>query len=114
MLRVSLRSLLLGLKQEGKRLAAYGAAAKGSILLNYIGIGREILDFVADRSPHKQGYLMPGVHLPIYPPSKLMEEMPDYVLLLSWNFVDEILEQQVDYQKQGGKFILPVPEPKII
>ena len=113
-LRVSLRSLLLGLKQEGKRLAAYGAAAKGSILLNYIGIGREILDFVADRSPHKQGYLMPGVHLPIYPPSKLMEEMPDYVLLLSWNFVDEILEQQVDYQKQGGKFILPVPEPKII
>ena len=112
-LKEELRSLLGGLKQQGKRLAAYGAAAKGSTLLNYFGIGRETLDFVVDRSPHKQGRFMPGVHIPIRAPERLLEEMPDEVLLLTWNFADEILEQQKTYRKLGGRFIIPVPEVKV-
>jgi hypothetical protein len=112
-LKSSLKSMLKGLKQRGDRIAAYGAAAKGSTLLNYAGIGPETLDFVVDRSPHKQGRFMPGVHLPIYAPEHLLEAMPEHVLLLTWNFADEILEQQAAYRKLGGRFIIPVPELKV-
>jgi SAM-dependent methyltransferase len=112
--RDELRRVLHDLKSKGKRLAAYGAAAKGSTLLNYAGIGTETLDFVVDRSPHKQGKFMPGVHLPIRPPSVLMEEQPDYVLLLTWNFKDEILAQQEGFRRAGGKFILPLPSVSIV
>jgi SAM-dependent methyltransferase len=113
-LKNSLRSLLHDLKESGNRLAAYGAAAKGSTLLNYFGIGRETFDFVVDRSTYKQGLYMPGVHLPIYHPDKLLEDKPDYVLLLTWNFAEEIMEQQAEYLRRGGHFIIPIPQVKVV
>ena len=113
-LRHDLRALLGGLKRDGKRLAAYGAAAKGSTLLNYCGIGRETLDYVVDRSTVKQGLHMPGVHLRVEPPARLLEDRPDYLLLLAWNFADEIMRQQAEYARQGGRFVIPVPEPRIV
>ncbi len=112
-LKHALLERLKTLKAEGKRIAAYGASAKGSTLLNYFGIGRETLDFVVDRSPHKQGRYTPGTHLPILAPEELLEAMPDYVLLLTWNFVDEILEQQAEYRQRGGKFLIPIPELRV-
>jgi hypothetical protein len=112
-IRSGLRDLLAKLKAEGKRIAAYGASAKGSTLLNYCGIGKETLDFVVDRSTAKQGKLTPGTGLHIFAPDELLQQMPDYTLLLTWNFADEILKQQAEYQKRGGKFILPVPLPRV-
>jgi SAM-dependent methyltransferase len=113
-LKDTLVSQLAGLKSQGKSIAAYGASAKGSTLLNFFGLGRETLDFVADRSTYKQKRLTPGTHLPIVPTEWLQEKMPDYTLLLTWNFADEILEQQSAYRKKGGRFIVPIPAVRII
>jgi hypothetical protein len=115
-LREELLTLLKQLKCQGRRIAVYGvygASAKGSTLLNYFGLGRETLDFVVDRSTVKQGRYTPGTHLKIYSPEKLAQERPDYVLLLSWNFADEILAQQEAYRRTGGKFIIPIPQLKV-
>ena len=109
--RDGFRKVLQDLKGRGWRLAAYGAAAKGCTLLNYAGVGCETLDFVVDRSTHKQGRFMPGVHLPIRAPEALLEVQPDAVVLLTWNFKDEILAQQAEYLRRGGRFLIPVPEP---
>jgi SAM-dependent methyltransferase len=113
-LREGLVELLQNLKAQSKRIAAYGASAKGSTLLNYFGIGHETLDFVVDRSTVKQGHFTPGTHLPIYAPEKLLEAKPDYVLLLTWNFASEILAQQEPYRRAGGQFIVPIPEPLVL
>jgi SAM-dependent methyltransferase len=113
-LKERLHSLLQGLRAEGKTIAAYGAPAKGNTLLNLCGIGRELVLFTVDRSPHKQGKLLPGSRIPIYPPEFLEDRRPDYALLLAWNFLDEIVEQQQGYLRGGGRFILPIPEPIVL
>jgi SAM-dependent methyltransferase len=112
-IRDDLVKLLQELTTTGKVVAAYGASAKGSTLLNFCGLGRETLDFVADRSTYKQGRVTPGSHLPIIPAEELAKRQPDYTLLLTWNFAEEILEQQGAYRKRGGKFIIPLPKVTI-
>ena len=113
-LKLSLMTLLGELKRKDKSIAAYGASAKGSTLLNFFGLGKDFLGFVADRSSYKQGRLTPGTHIPIVAAEKLTEARPDYTLLLTWNFADEILEQQRSYRQNGGKFIIPIPEVRIV
>ena len=113
-IRTELNTLLQGLKERKARIVGYGAAAKGTIMLNYVGIGQETLDFVVDRNTHKQGRYIPGVRLPIAAPERVLAEQPDYVLILPWNFKDEIMAQQAEYRRRGGKFIVPVPRPTII
>jgi SAM-dependent methyltransferase len=108
-----LRSLLSGLRTEGARIVGYGAASKGAMLLNYAGVG-EHLDYVVDRSLHKQGRFLPGVHLAVLPPDRLLADRPDYALLLAWNLREEVLLQQQAYRERGGRFIVPIPEPAIV
>ncbi len=113
-LKTDLLRMLGDLKADGKRLAAYGAAAKGSTLINFVGIGKDILDFVADKNVHKQGRFMPGQKIPIVAAGKIRQEQPDYVLLLPWNLEKEILAQEQAFRDAGGKFIIPVPTPHIV
>jgi SAM-dependent methyltransferase len=112
--RDAVRSLLLKLKERGKTVAGYGAPAKGNTLLNYCGITTDILPYTVDKSPMKVGLYTPGMHLPVLPVETLLEKQPDYVLILAWNFAEEIMQQQSEYQKRGGQFIIPLPEPKIV
>jgi SAM-dependent methyltransferase len=113
-LKRSLLELVGDLKKNGKSVAAYGASAKGSTLLNFVGMGKDTLAFVADRSTYKQGRLTPGTHIPIVAPERLLEQHPDYTLLLTWNFADEILQQQKVYRERGGKFIIPIPRVRVV
>ena len=109
-----LRTMVRGLRADGKTVAAYGAAAKGATMLNTVGLGTDDVAFVVDRSAHKQGMFMPGTHQPILGVDALIEERPDYTLILAWNFADEIMSQQAAYAELGGRFIVPVPRPAII
>jgi hypothetical protein len=113
-IRTELLDLLHGLKAQGKRLAGYGAPAKGNTLLNYYGIGPDLLEYLADRNHLKQGKLSPGMLIPVVPAERVLETQPDYLLILAWNFGDEIMQQQAEYQRRGGKFILPIPTPQVI
>jgi len=109
-----LTALLEELKGAGRSIAAYGAAAKGATLLNSTGIDSRTIDFVVDRNTNKQGKWLPGARVPILPVETLLERSPDDVLLLAWNFADEIVRQQQAYRDAGGRFIVPVPEPMVL
>jgi SAM-dependent methyltransferase len=113
-LKEELVSLLEECKQNGQEVAVYGASAKGATLLNFFGIGGDLLAYVVDRSTVKQGMFTPGTHLPILAPEKLLSDLPPYTLLLVWNFAEEVMAQQSAYREKGGKFILPIPEVKIV
>ena len=112
--RQDLLDLLNRLKSEGKRVAGYGAPAKGNTLLNYCGITTDLLPYTVDRNPWKVGKLTPGMHLPVRPVEALVQDRPDYVLILAWNFADEVMEQQAEYRALGGQFIVPIPSPRIV
>lgn len=113
-IREELTSLLTTLKSQGRKIAAYGATAKGNTLLNYCKIGTDILDYVSDTTPFKQGRYTPGMHIPVFPESFFHESPPDYALLLAWNYADEILRKEERYRQEGGKFIVPIPKPQIV
>lgn len=112
--REALLALLRGLVESGQSLAGYGAPAKGNTLLEYCGIGPELLPYTVDKSPLKVGKLTPGSHIPVLPVETLLERQPDCVLILAWNFAEEIVRQQAEYARRGGKFIVPIPEPRIL
>jgi hypothetical protein len=113
-IQADLRALLAGLRERGARIAAYGAAAKGATLLNSTGIDRTTVEYVVDGNVHKQGRAMPGARLPIRDPSVLLVDRPDHLLLLAWNLRDEVMRQQAEYRRLGGRFIVPVPTPAIV
>jgi hypothetical protein len=96
-------------RREGKRIAGYGAPGKGNTLLNYCGIRTDFLDYTVDRNPYKQGRYLPGTRIPIYPPERIRETRPEYVLILPWNFKDEIMEQEAYIREWGGRFVVPIP-----
>jgi hypothetical protein len=112
-LKDDLSNMLYGLTLQGKHIVGYAASAKGSVLMNYCGIG-QYLDYVVDNTPAKQGLYTPGTHLEVKHPSTLLETQPDYALLLAWNFADEIMSKEQEYIKRGGKFIVPIPKVKIV
>jgi len=105
---------LIGAKRAGKRIVGYGAPGKGNTLLNYCGIRTDFIDFTVDRNTYKQGKFLPGSHIPILAPEAIREARPDYLLILPWNFKDEIMAQQDEYRRRGGRFIVPVPRPTIV
>jgi SAM-dependent methyltransferase len=107
--RDDLQAALARLRKDGKRIAAYGAPAKGNTLLSYLGLDRDTVEYIADRSPLKQGRFTPGTHIPVVPAEQLLADQPDYAILLAWNFEDEVLAQQAEYRRRGGRFLVPVP-----
>ncbi len=113
-IRLELLALLDTLKSEGKTIAGYGAPAKGNTLLNYFRIGTDRLEFLADKNPLKHGRYSPGMRIPIFSPDKIAETKPDYLLILAWNFAEEIMREQEDFRARGGKFIIPIPAPKVV
>ncbi len=113
-IRNDLMALLGELKDQGHRIVGYGASARGNTLLNYYRIGPDILDYIADRNSLKNGLYTPGMHIPVVPVERIVEDRPDFVLVLAWNFAEEIMAQQDEYRRLGGRFVLPIPEPRIV
>ena len=112
--RDDLMALLRDLKQQGKRVAAYGATSKSTTVTNFCGITPDLVEYVSDTTPIKQGKLSPGVHIPVSPYERFVEEPPDYALLFAWNHAQEILAKEKDYMSRGGKFVLYVPRVHIV
>ncbi|CAM5765362.1 class I SAM-dependent methyltransferase [Bosea minatitlanensis] len=112
--KFALLEFLIGARRAGKRVAAYGAPAKGNTLLNYCGVGPELIDFTVDRSPHKQGRLLPGTRIPVKAPDEILKAKPDYLLILPWNLKNEIMEQMAPLRSWGGRFVVPIPEVEIL
>jgi SAM-dependent methyltransferase len=112
-LKLELLAFLLEAKREGKTVAAYGAAAKGVTMVNYCGVRSDLVEYVADRSEHKQGLFMPGSRIPVHPPERLDETKPDYVLILAWNLKDEIMSQLAHLREGGARFVTPVPHVEV-
>ncbi len=108
-----LLEFLIEAKRAGKSIAGYGAPGKGNTLLNYCGIGTDFLDYTVDRNPYKQGKYTPGTHIPIHPPEQIRATRPDYVFILPWNLKDEIMQQMAYIGEWGGKFVVPIPEPRV-
>jgi hypothetical protein len=110
----SLLAFLIEARAGGKRVAGYGAPGKGNTLLNYCGIRTDLLDFTVDRNPYKQGMFLPGTHIPIHHPDAIADAQPDYVLILPWNFKDEIMQQLAYIRHWGGQFVLPIPHIEVL
>jgi hypothetical protein len=106
--------LLRDLKRSGAKVAAYGAPAKGNTLLNFCGINADLIAFTVDRNPAKQNHFLPGSHIPIHAPDRIAAEKPDYVVILPWNLQEEIMTQLAEIRQWGGRFIVPIPEPRIL
>lgn len=113
-LRVDLLAIVEKAKHEGKRIAGYGAPAKGNTLLNYCGIDTRHLDYIQDTTAAKQGLYTPGTHVPVVPPSRFQQDPPDYALMLAWNYEPEILGKEPEFRRKGGKFIIPIPTPRVV
>jgi C-methyltransferase C-terminal domain len=110
----ALLGLLTEIKSDGRTIVGYGAPGKGNTLLNYCGIRTDFLDFTVDRNPYKQGRFLPGTHIPIHAPERIDEVRPDYIMILPWNFKDEILHQMEHVREWGARFIVPIPSPQVI
>jgi len=108
--KYDLIDFLIKQKKNGKKVAAYGAAAKGNTLLNYCGSKKDLIEFVVDASPHKQGMFLPGSHIPVVTEKEIKKTKPDFVIILPWNIKNEIMEQLSYIQEWGGKFVVPIPE----
>ena len=110
----ALLDFLIVTKRAGSSIVGYGAPAKGNTLLNYCGVRSDFIDYTVDRSPHKQGMFLPGIHIPVHSPSKIFETKPDYVLILPWNIKDEIVSQMAGVREWGGRFVVPIPEVTVL
>lgn len=112
--RSALPEMIRGFRRQGKRVIAYGASAKGNTLLNCCGLTAGDIDYIIDNTPFKQNRLAPGSWIPVRPPDRLLADQPDFALLLAWTYADEIIARETDYQRRGGRFIVPIPSPKVV